>query len=85
MIDTSPLLDQIKGGINASQIDQFAQPGDILVFGGNPGGPFTGNATTHTGIYIGNGQMINAPESGAPVRVDSVLGHGVTDILRIKP
>jgi hypothetical protein len=52
-----------------------AQPGDVLVFT---------KGTGHTGIYIGNGFMINAPDSGNPVRVDQVgPGRGPTDILRI--
>jgi cell wall-associated NlpC family hydrolase len=36
-------------------------PGDLIVFG-----------TGHVGVYIGNEQMINAPESTKNVRVDSV-------------
>jgi cell wall-associated NlpC family hydrolase len=52
-----------------------ALPGDVLVFTEGSG---------HTGIYIGNGYMINAPDSGNPVRVDAVgPGRGPTDILRI--
>jgi hypothetical protein len=27
--------------------------------------------------------MMNAPDSGNPVRVDPVAGHGLTDILRM--
>ena len=42
-----------------------AQPGD-LVYYDKPG------STDHVGIYIGGGKMINAPYSGASVRVDSV-------------
>lgn len=84
-IDTSSALSQVQGGVAGNQIAQFAQPGDILIFGGNAAGPFSGVGTTHTGIYIGKGLMMNAPDSGHPVRVDSVLGHGVTDILRVKP
>ncbi|HEX4393727.1 MAG TPA: NlpC/P60 family protein [Mycobacterium sp.] len=55
-----------------------AQPGDVLVFR-----PNAGAGTEHTGIYIGNGYMMNAPDSGNPVRVDPVAGHGLTDILRM--
>ncbi|WP_457135482.1 NlpC/P60 family protein [Mycobacteroides abscessus] len=80
-IDTNGVLAQVKGGIPPTSIGQYAQPGDVLVFGG-PGG-FSGASTTHTGIYIGNGYMINAPESGSPVRIDGVQGHGTTDVLRI--
>jgi cell wall-associated NlpC family hydrolase len=41
------------------------QPGDMVFFGDPP---------THCGIYIGNGQMINAPHSGAVVRIEDVEG-----------
>ncbi|MCG5218958.1 C40 family peptidase [Streptosporangium sp. KLBMP 9127] len=41
------------------------QPGDIVFFGDPP---------THCGIYVGDGKMINAPHSGAVVRVDEVAG-----------
>lgn len=62
-------------GVPNSLVAQQAKPGDVLVF---PSG------TGHTGIYIGNGFMLNAPDSGNPVRVDTIKGHGVTDILEFK-
>ncbi|HET7355636.1 MAG TPA: transglycosylase SLT domain-containing protein [Nocardioidaceae bacterium] len=40
-----------------------AQPGDILAFG---------TPADHVAIYIGNGQMIEAPHSGSQVRVSDV-------------
>ena len=43
------------------------QPGDLLFFGQGPSG------VTHVGIYIGNGQMIDAPHTGADVRVETVF------------
>lgn len=30
----------------------------------------------HTGLYIGNGYYINAPQSGEPVRVDDLSKRG---------
>lgn len=48
-----------------------AVPGDIVYFD-EPG------ATDHVGIYIGNGQMIDAPHTGASVEIDNV--HGFTSI-----
>ncbi len=30
----------------------------------------------HVGIYIGNGMMVNAPQTGDVVKVASVMGHG---------
>lgn len=41
------------------------QAGDLVFFGSGP------NNITHVGIYIGNGQMIDAPHSGAQVRVEN--------------
>jgi cell wall-associated NlpC family hydrolase len=39
------------------------QPGDLLFFGAADG-------PTHVGIYIGNGLMVDAPHTGADVRVE---------------
>ena len=39
-------------------------PGDLLFFGTGP------NGITHVGIYVGNGQMVDAPHSGDDVRVE---------------
>jgi len=41
------------------------EPGDLLFYG-------TPTAIHHVGIYIGNGQMIDAPTFGLSVRVDTV-------------
>ena len=41
------------------------QPGDLIFFGGGPAD------VTHVGIYIGNGQMVDAPHTGADVRVEA--------------
>jgi cell wall-associated NlpC family hydrolase len=40
------------------------EPGDLVFFGGGPGD------VTHVGIYIGNGNMVDAPNTGADVRVE---------------
>ena len=40
------------------------QPGDMMMFEGPPPG--------HTGIYIGNGQLVDAPHSGSVVKIESV-------------
>jgi cell wall-associated NlpC family hydrolase len=41
------------------------QPGDLLFFGSSTKG------IEHVGIYIGNNQMIDAPHTGADVRIDA--------------
>lgn len=48
------------------------QPGDLVFFAG-PGGVGT---IHHVGIYAGAGQMIDAPNTGAAVRVDSLAAFG---------
>ena len=40
------------------------QPGDMMMFEGSPPG--------HTGMYIGNGKLVDAPHSGAVVQIVSV-------------
>ncbi len=46
-----------------------AQPGDLVFF---PGVDGTAAAPGHVGIYIGNGEMIDAPHTGTDVRVEPV-------------
>ena len=43
-----------------------AQPGDLLFFAGSDG---TAASPGHVGIYVGNGQMIDAPHTGTTVQV----------------
>lgn len=54
--------DQARVGTAVPSLDQ-AQPGDLLAFG---------SPVHHIGIYIGDGQMIEAPHTGAQVRVSDV-------------
>lgn len=51
-----------------------AQPGDLV---------FYGSPAEHVGIYIGNGEMINAPHTGTDVQVDPV--GNPTSIRRVLP
>ena len=48
-----------------------AQPGDLLFFEPGENGAPAGKPG-HVGIYIGNGQMIDAPETGETVQVQAV-------------
>jgi cell wall-associated NlpC family hydrolase len=43
-------------------------PGDLVFFGTGPTG------VDHVGIYMGNGRMVDAPHTGATVRIDPVAG-----------
>jgi len=44
------------------------KPGDLVFFGAGP------SAVDHVGVYVGDGQMIDAPHSGAVVRLDFIDG-----------
>ncbi len=52
-----------------------AQPGDLIFFDGE----------SHVGIYLGNGQMVDAPHTGSVVRVESIYGFGSIDGARRVP
>ncbi|MEU4095915.1 NlpC/P60 family protein [Streptomyces sp. NPDC026673] len=43
------------------------RPGDLVFYGPNPN---SNAGIHHVGIYLGNGQMINAPKPGTRVRID---------------
>ena len=51
------------------------QPGDLIFFDG----------LGHVGIYLGGGQMVDAPHTGAVVRVESIYGFGSIDGARRVP
>jgi gamma-D-glutamyl-L-lysine dipeptidyl-peptidase len=45
--------------------------GDLVFFSSGPDGPIV-----HVGMYVGGGNMIDAPHTGAPVRIESVWTFG---------
>ncbi|MFF4189075.1 NlpC/P60 family protein [Streptomyces sp. NPDC001691] len=55
--------------IPAVQGQRALVPGDLVFFAYAPGRDAT---IYHVGIYVGNGQMVNAPRPGAFVRLDAV-------------
>ena len=55
-----------------------AQPGDLVFFPGSDG---TATSPGHVGIYIGNGEMIDAPYTGTDVQIDAV--GNPTEIRRV--
>jgi cell wall-associated NlpC family hydrolase len=85
-LDASAHLTPVKGGLFGAAVSQYAQPGDVLVFGESGHQAFSGADTHHTGLYVGNGVIINAPVSGSPVRLDPLTkwANDPTDILRAK-
>jgi cell wall-associated NlpC family hydrolase len=58
--------DQVKYGTTVTDL----QPGDLLFFGST-------SAPNHVAIYAGNGQMIEAPHTGAQVRVTPVRSYSI--------
>jgi cell wall-associated NlpC family hydrolase len=60
--------EQATVGVPVSSLAE-AQPGDLVFFPGSDG---TASAPGHVGIYIGDGEMIDAPHTGADVRVEPV-------------
>ncbi|MHB1503198.1 MAG: transglycosylase SLT domain-containing protein [Acidimicrobiales bacterium] len=57
--------EQAQVGIPISSL-ALAQPGDLLFFEPGPGGP------GHVGIYLGGGEMIDAPYTGTVVQLQQV-------------
>jgi cell wall-associated NlpC family hydrolase len=58
---------QYAQGLKVSR-DQL-RPGDLVFFGTNPSDY---QSIYHVGIYIGGGQMIEAPYTGSVVRISSI-------------
>lgn len=56
-----------------------AQPGDLIFFAGSDG---TASAPGHVGIYVGNGEMIDAPYTGTTVQEQSVSDAGSVVAIR---
>ncbi|RKS04982.1 cell wall-associated NlpC family hydrolase [Nocardiopsis sp. Huas11] len=60
--------DQVNTGTRVG-LDQL-QPGDLLFYDtGAPGG-----SPSHVTMYVGDGQMVNAPRTGQSIRVEAVEG-----------
>ncbi len=52
------------------------RPGDLIFFGPGPG------SVDHVGLYVGAGEMIDAPHTGAAVRFDSAAWPGLVGATR---
>ena len=53
---------------NVTQPISSPAPGDLVFF----------NGLGHVGIYLGGGQIVDAPHTGSVVRIDSISGFGAT-------
>jgi cell wall-associated NlpC family hydrolase len=56
--------DQYDATVKLGPSDSI-EPGDLLFFGSGP------SDITHVGVYVGSGQMVDAPHTGADVRVET--------------
>jgi cell wall-associated NlpC family hydrolase len=63
--------DQFSAGPSLA-VGATVQPGDLVFFGTGP------NGIDHVGIYVGSGLMVDAPHTGALVRVETA---GWTDLV----
>jgi len=64
--------DQFGAGEHLSLAE--AEIGDLLFFAPDPSDPAT---IDHVGIYLGGGRMVEAPHTGADVRVVDVYPEGL--------
>ncbi|MGI5126428.1 C40 family peptidase [Pseudonocardia sp. CA-107938] len=57
-----------------------AQPGDLVFWGANPANPAT---ISHVAVYIGDGQILEAPQAGQPVRTRALkpTEHGLFPVV----
>lgn len=59
---------------DATQRVSIPQPGDLVFYGTSP------TNVSHVGLYLGGGKMLDAPHTGAAVRVENVwsgvIGYG---------
>jgi cell wall-associated NlpC family hydrolase len=57
-------------------VDETA-PGDLIFFATDPSDPST---IEHVGISLGDGRMVDAPHTGASVRVEAVWAEGLVPL-----
>jgi peptidoglycan DL-endopeptidase CwlO len=67
--------DQYGAGPHVPAAD--AHPGDLVFFADDPADPAT---IVHVGIAVGSGRMVDAPFTGAVVRIDPASGAGLVPL-----
>ncbi|GGQ49699.1 C40 family peptidase [Kitasatospora griseola] len=65
---------QAGAGTNLGTNIANARPGDLIIYYGDQ---------HHVGMYVGNGQIVHAPHTGAQVRYESATVMPITKIVRI--
>lgn len=73
---TGTTLNQVFMGSSVANISD-AGPGDLVFFG-----PIAPGEPHHVGIYVSNGQMIDAPHTGTTVRQEGIAGFGPINAVR---
>lgn len=87
-VDCSGFTQQVwkKFGVNLPRVSQDQanvgehvdisklQPGDLVLFPGSQNGGRQGPG--HVALYMGNGQILEAPHAGAAVRIAPLAGRG---------
>lgn len=66
--------DQAKSGREVGMSSLL--PGDLVFYNTGSKDPNGIGSMSHVAIYIGNGQVVEAPRRGVPVRVGSINGSG---------
>jgi cell wall-associated NlpC family hydrolase len=67
--------DQFDAGPVLSN-DEAVLPGDLVFFGAST------SSVDHVGMYVANGEMIDAPHAGADVRIEAVFSSGLVGATR---
>ncbi|GAA1247714.1 C40 family peptidase [Kitasatospora nipponensis] len=68
-----PRTSQEQGHIGTGVSLADAQPGDLVIYGGD---------MHHVGMYIGNGQVVHAPHTGDVVRIAQATSIGSINTIR---
>ena len=71
---------QVTAGIPVDGLGQL-QPGDLLFTPGSDGTP---SNPGHVGMYMGNGQVIEAPQTGEPVMITPLAGYWAKNTVAIQ-
>jgi cell wall-associated NlpC family hydrolase len=66
---TLPRIAQAQYEATARMSKEELQPGDLVFFWATDGVPWV----SHVGIYVGQGQMVDAPTTEAVVRVEPIF------------
>jgi gamma-D-glutamyl-L-lysine dipeptidyl-peptidase len=63
--------DADQQAVHGTPVAQSAlQPGDLVFYRASPSGPIG-----HVAMYIGNGNIIDAPQTGQPVKIEPLSSH----------